>query len=170
LEINNRKSLTLLELIMVIGMMGILTATVSFVYNLHFISCNEVYTRSLIRDKLSQALELMSNRLLQAQSINALTENSITFTADLGGGSEIYRLYLYNVNDPQPPPYTQSTYSLLSAQGSVDDGQGVVLSPDIVAPTSPPFVMSGKVITINLTARRGTEHVTMTTSVRPRNL
>jgi Tfp pilus assembly protein PilE len=170
LEINNRKSLTLVELIMVIGMMGILTATVSFVYNLHFKSWNEVYTRSVIRGRLSQTLELMGNRLLQAQSIDAFTESSITFTADLGSGSDTYRLYLYNANDPNPPPYTQSTYSLLSAQGAVNDGDGVVLSPDIVQPSSPPFVMNGKVITINLTARRGAEQVTMNTSVRPRNL
>ena len=159
-----------MELIMVIAMMGILTATVSFVYNLHFRSWNELYTRSVIKDKLSQALELMSDRLLQAQSIDDFTENSITFTADLGGGSNTYRLYLYNANDPEPPPYTQSTYSLLSAQGAVSDGDGVVLSPNILQPSSPPFVMSGKVITINLTAQSGAEQVTMTTSIRPRNL
>lgn len=165
-----RKGLTLVELIMVIGMMGILTVTVSFVYNLHFRTWNDVYTRSLIRGQLSQAMELMTARLLAAQSIVDFTESSITFTADLGRGSNTYRLYLYNANDPDPPPYTQSTYSLLSAQGAVDDGEGVVLSPDIVAPSSPPFVMNGKLITIVLTAKRGAEHITMTTSVRPRNL
>lgn len=153
-----------------IGMTVILMTTVTFVYNLHFKSWNEGYTRSVIRGHLSQALELMSDRLLQAQSIDAFTESSITFTADLGSGSNSYRLYLYNVNDPGPPPYTQSTYTLLSAQGAVNYGDGVVLCPDIVGPSSPPFVMTGKVITINLTARRGTERFTMTTHVRPRNL
>ena len=162
--------MTLVELIIVIGMMVILTTTVTFVYDLHFQSWNEGYTRSVIRGRLSQALELMANRLLQAQTIDAFTESSITFSADLGSGINTYRLYLYNGNDPGCPPYTQSTYSLLSAQGSVNYGDGVVLSGDIVQPSSPPFVMSGKVITINLTARRGTEQVTMTTSIRPRNL
>ena len=170
MEINNRKSVTLVELIVVTCMMAILTTTIAFVYNLHFKSWNETYTRSVIRGRLSQALALMTNRLLQAQSIDAFTESSITFSADLGNGSNSYRLYLYNVNDPQPPPYTQSTYSLLSAQGVVNDGAGVVLSSDIAQPSSPPFVMTGKAITINLTARRGAEQVTMTTSIRPRNL
>ena len=155
---------------MVIAMMGILTTTVSFVYNLHFKSWNEVYARSVIRANLSQALELMADRLLEAQSIDTFKENSITFTADLGGGSNTYRLYLYNTNDPGAPPYTQSTYDLLSAQGTVSDGEGVILSRDIARPLGAPFIMNGKVITINLTAQRGAEQVTMSTSVRPRNL
>lgn len=159
-----------MELIVVIGMMAILTTTVSFVYNLYFKSWNEGYTRSVIRGNLSQALELMGNRLLQAQSIDTFTESSITFTADLGNGSNTYRLYLYNAADSGPPPYTQSTYSLLSAQGKVNDGDGVVLYADIVAPSSPPFVTNGHVITINLTARSGAQQITMSTNIRPRNL
>jgi len=171
LEIINRKSMTLVELIVVIGMMTILTATIFFVYNLHFKSWNQGYTRSVIRGKLSQALELMGNRLLQAQSIDAFSESSITFTADLGNGSNKYRLYLFNADEPGAhPPYTQSTYSLLSAQGTVNDGDGVVLSADILQPSSPPFTISGKLITINLTAGKGAEQVTMNTNVRPRNL
>ena len=83
MEINNRKSTTLVELIVATCMMAILTITIAFVYNLHFKSWNETYTRSVIRGRLSQALALMTNRLLQAQSIDAFTESSITFSADL---------------------------------------------------------------------------------------
>ena len=157
MKTDNRKGLTLVELIMVMAMMTILTATVCFVYNLHFKTWNEVYTRSLIRGHLSQALELMSDRLLQATSITAFTQNSITFTADLGGGSNTYRLYLYNG-------------SLLSAEGTITDGSGVVLAANILQPSNPSFTMNGKVITINLTVQKGDQQVTMMTSVRPRNL
>ena len=152
-------------------MLGILTTTVIFVYNLHFKSWNEGYARSVIRDNLSQAMELAGDRLRRAQSIDALTESSITFTADLGNGSNTYRLYLYNAGDPEPnPPYTQSTYSLRLGQGAVDYGDGPVLSSDIAQPSGPAFAISDKVITLDLTALRGAEQVTMRTKIRPRNL
>jgi len=171
LETDNRKGITLLELIVAIGMMTILTTTVMFVYNLHFKAWNESYVRSVIRGNLSQALELASNSLRQAQSIDALTESSIIFTADLGNGSSAYRLYLYNADDPEPNgPYTQSTYSLRFAEDAVDYGDGAVLSADIAQPLSPAFAISDKVIAIHLTALRGAEEVTMRTKIRPRNL
>ena len=168
---NNHKAITLIELIMVIGMMGILVTAVTFVYQLHFKVWNEGYTRSVIRGRLSQALEIASGRLLQAQTIDAITESSVTFTADLGSGSSTYRLYLYNADDPEPnPPYTQSTYDLRFAQDAVDYGDGAVWSSDIVQPSSPAFALDGKVLTINLTTSRGAQQVTMRTKIRPRNL
>jgi type II secretory pathway pseudopilin PulG len=163
--------MTLVELIVVIGMMGILTTTVMVVYNFHFKSWNESYTRSRIRGNLAQALELASNQLRQAQTIDAVTQSSITFTANSGGGTSSYRLYLYNADDSEPnPPYTQSTYSLRFAQDSVNYGDGAILSSDIAQPTSPAFSISSKVISINLTALSGEQEIAMRTKVRPRNL
>lgn len=171
METGNHKGMTLVELIVVIAMMGILTTTIMFVYNFHFKSWNESYTRSLIRGNLAQALELASTQLRKAQTIDALAESSITFTADSGSGTSSYRLYLYNAGDPEPnPPYTQSTYSLRFAQDSINYGDGAVLSSDIARPTSPAFAISGKVISINLTALRGEQQIAMRTKVRPRNL
>ena len=169
--LRNHKGMTLVELIVVIGMMGILTTTVLFVFNFHFKSWNESYTRSLIRGNLAQALELVSNRLRHAQTIDEVTESSITFTASSNSGTSLFRLYLYNADDPEPnPPYTQSTYSLRFAQDSVDYGDGVLVSSDIAQPTSVAFSLSDKVISIELTALRGDQEIKMRTKVRPRNL
>ena len=160
-----------MELIVAMAMMGILTTTVIFVYSLQFKSWNESYSRASIRGNLSQALELATVSLLQAQSVDELTESGITFTADLGNGNNSYRFYLYNADDPEPnPPYTQSTYSLRFAQESVDYGDGAVLSPDIAQPATPVFSMDDNTVTINLRALKGSEEVTMRTNVRPRNL
>lgn len=168
---NDRKGITLMELVIAIGMMGILVTTVVFVYQVHFQSWNQGYMRSVIRSNLSQALELAGNNLRQAQTIESLTESSITFTADLGGGSSTYRLYLFHADDPEPnPPYTQSGYSLRLAKDAVDYGDGVVLSPDIAPPSQPPFAINDNVIDIRLSALKGGEQVTMRTKIRPRNL
>lgn len=168
---NGRRGTTLIELIMAIGMMGILVTTVTFVYQVHFKSWNQGYMRSLIRSNLSQALEQAGNSLRQAQTIDSLTESSITFTADLGGGSGTYRLYLFHTDDPEPnPPYTQSTYSLRLAKDDVEYGDGAVLSSDIAQPSEPPFAINDRVIDIRLTALKGGEQVTMRTKVRSRNL
>ena len=152
-------------------MLGILTVTIIFIYNVQFKSWNEGYSRSLIRGNLSQGLELAVQSLLQAQSIDAVTESSITFTADLGNGTDTHRLYLYNADDPEPnPPYNQSTYSLRFAHGLVNYGDGAVLSPDIKQPATPAFSMNNNVVVIELTVLRGSQEVSMKTSVRPRNL
>ena len=163
--------MTILELILTIGMMGIVTAAAVLIYNVQFKAWNEGYVRSSVRGNLSQALELTVNSLRQAQSIDSLTESSITFTADLGSGNRSYRLYLYNANDLEPnPPFTQSTYSLRFAQGTMNYGDGSVLSADIAQPTSPVFSINNHVITIDLTGLRGSTQVEMRTNVRPRNL
>lgn len=156
---------------MVLGLMGFLTATIVFVYHLQVTSWNESYIRSSIRDRLSQALELATHRLRQAQTIEEITDGSITFTADLGDGIDTYRLYLYNAEDPEPEaPYTQNIYSLRMAKGLVDYGEGGVLAADIAQPSGAVFSINGQVINITLTTSRENEEVTMRTSVRPRNL
>jgi hypothetical protein len=167
----NQKGISLMELTVAISMMGLLVTTVIFVYNAQFKLWNEGYSRLVIRRDLSQALELASRVLLQAQTIDDLTESSITFTADLGGGSDMYRLYLYNIDDPEPnPPWTENKYFLRFAHGTVDYGQGVIISSDIAQPLSPTFVMNQGVLSIDLTAVNGEEQVTMRTKIRPRNL
>jgi type II secretory pathway pseudopilin PulG len=170
MNIRHSKAMTILELMLAAGMMGILTTAVFFVFNAQFKAWNENYARSSARGNLSQALELAVQSLRQAQSIDDLNESSVTFTADLGNGSRPYRLYLYNADDPEPNgPYTQDTYSLRFAQGPVNYGDGAALS-DIARPTGPVFSMDNHVITIDLTALGGSQEVKMRTSVRPRNL
>lgn len=166
-----RTASTLMELTVAIGMFGILTVTVLCVYNWYIHSSHGSFTRSKIRAGLAQAMESASQKLVQAQSIDDLTESSITFTTPSGNGNSIYRLYLYHAQDDQPnPPYSQNTYEFRMAKDDVDYGDGVVLSSNIAQPLTPVFAMADRVINIQLTASQGDQHVTMSTKIRPRNL
>lgn len=165
------RGFTVLELLIVILALTILVGVVGNVYTVGLDLWNDGLGRSQARTDLSQALELISRNLRKATRIDALTASSITFTANLGGGSSTYRVYLYNSADPEPnPPYSQAFYELRWAQGAVNYGSGAILSTGIVQPVAAPFIRSGNVITIDLTAVRGNETVKLKSSVRPRNL
>ena len=165
------KAFTLLELLIVIVTLIIIVGVINNVYLVGFEIWNEGYTRSDIRSDLSQALELMSKNLRQAESIDTLTESSVTFTADLGSGLDTYRMYLYHPSDPEPnPPYTQDTYALRWTQGSVNYGDGASLATDISAPGQAPFTQTGNTVTMDFTAARDDALLRMRSKVRPRNL
>lgn len=167
----NKKGLSLLELLMTTAILAILLFTVGYVFIVGLNLWNEGYARSDIRGDISQAVELISKNLRQAKSIDALTESSITFTADLGNGDDTYRVYLYNALDNEPnPPYGQSIYELRWAKGGVSYGSGAILATDIPVPTNVPFSQSNNLITIDLTVTRGDETVRIRSNVRPRNL
>jgi hypothetical protein len=167
----SKASFTILELLIVILALIILVGVIARVYFVGANLWNEGLTRSEIRTDLAQAIELISRNLRRATSIDTITASSITFTANLGSGSDTYRVYLYSASDPEPnPPYSESTYDLRWVQGTVTYGSGANLAADIARPTSTPFSRSGNVITIDLTAARGDESVRMRSNVRPRNL
>ncbi|MCA9404941.1 MAG: prepilin-type N-terminal cleavage/methylation domain-containing protein [Candidatus Omnitrophica bacterium] len=166
-----KTAFTILELLVVIVAFSIIVGVVLNVYGVSLDIWNEGFKRSDIRTELSQTLELVTKNLRRATSIDALTDSSITFTADLGSGSTTYRVYLYNAADPEPnPPYTQSTYDLRWVQGTTSYGSGASLANNIIQPSSPVFSQAGNVINVNLTAAEGDETVRLSSSVRPRNL
>ena len=153
-----KNGLTLIELLVPTAILAILVFTVGYVFVVGLNLWNEGYARSDIRGDISQGMELISKNLRQAKSIDILTESSITFTADLGSGDDTYRVYLYNSADPEPnPPYTQSSYELRWAKGTVTYGSGAILARDIAPPTNTPFTQSGNYITIDLTVTRADE-------------
>jgi len=167
----NRRAFTIVELLVVMVTLIILMGVVVNLYTVGLDLWSEGYTRSGIRTELAQALELISKNLRQAKSIDALTESSIIFTADLGSGDDTYRIYLYNASDAEPnPPYSQSSYDLRWVQGTVTYGLGANIATNIVQPTNTPFSQSGNVIAIDLTATSGDESVRLRTNIRPRNL
>ena len=169
-----KKGLTLIELLVTTAVLSILVLTVGYTFIVGLKLWNEGYDRSDIRTDLSQALELVSRNLRQAKSIGELTAGSITFTADLGDGDDIYRVYMYNASDSEPnPPYTKNTYELRLAKSTVIYGSGAVLIADVQKPNPPsskPFSRSGNVITMDFVVARGDQTVTMRTNVRPRSL
>ena len=167
----NRKGFTILEVFIATLATAILGVTLGNVFIVGFRAWDGEYNRASLKRELSQSLELIAKSLRQAKNIDSLSESSITFTADLGAGDQSCRVYLYNSSDAEPnPPYTQSTYSLRWAEGTVTYGSGANLSMNISQPTTAPFSQSGNVITIDLTAVKDNQTLRMRTKIRPRNL
>lgn len=168
------KGLTLIELLVTTAIMSVLVFTVGYTFVVGLKLWNVGYDRADIRTDISQALELISKNLRQAKSIDELTAGSITFTADLGSGDTSCRVYMYNSSDPEPnPPYTQNTYELRWAVGTVTYGSGAILVSDVAKPNPPsskPFSQSGNLITMDFVVERGDESVSARTNVRVRNL
>jgi len=167
----NKKGFTLIELLVTLTIMSVLVFTIGYTFVVGLKLWDEGYDRNDIQTDIAQAFELISKNLRQATSINTLTESSITFTADLGSGSTSCRIYLYNSSDSEPnPPYSESTYDLRWATGTVTYGSGAIVATDIVQPITAAFSQSGNVITVDLTITRGDETLRMRSKVRPRNL
>lgn len=171
IEKTSKKAFSIVELLVVI--LG-LTILLGVIVNVHISGMslwNAGYARSDLRTDLTQTLELLSKNIRQATSIDELTQSSITFTADLGAGEDTYKVYLYHASDPEPnPPYTQDSYTLRWVGGSTTYGEGANIAEDIAQPTTAIFTQSGNVITISLTASKGSQSVTMRSKIRPRNL
>lgn len=167
----SKRAFSLIELIIVLLLLVILSGVAVNMYSTGLRVWNEGYNRADIRTQALQAFELISKNLRQASVINALTQSSITFTADLGAGSDTYRVYLYNAADPEPnPPYTQSSYELRWSRNDLSYGAGARLIQDVQQPSNIPFVQNGNLITLDLTVSRGSESVRLRSNVRPRNL
>ena len=170
----SQKGLTLIEVLVATVIMSVLVFTIGYTFVIGLRQWDEGYARAQMRTQMAQALELVTKNLRQAQSIDALTAGSITFTADLGSGQMSYRVYMYNSSDPEPnPPYTQNTYDLRWAQGTVTYGSGSIIASNIARPSPPssnPFSQRGNVITMNFELQHGSQTVDMRTNVRVRNL
>lgn len=166
-----RRALTLIELTGVIALTGILAVTSATIYQAHWRSWSSLFVRSSLRSSLVRSIDVMTHHLIQAQSIDAVSESSITFTADLGNGPIVHRIYLYHPDDPEPNGlYEQDTYMLRFAQGDVSYGKGAILAFDIPRPVAAVFEQTGPVVSIRLNASKDSESVTFITSVRPRNI
>jgi prepilin-type N-terminal cleavage/methylation domain-containing protein len=171
----NEDGLTLIEVLVTTVIMSILVFTVGFAFIIGLKQWDEGYTRSQMRTKMVQALELVTKNLRQATVIDELTAGSITFTADLGSGSTSHRVYIYHPDDASPnPPYTeQGEYQLRWAVGTVTYGSGAIIATDIDRPSptaTRPFSLSGNVITMDFTLERGDVTFDMRSKVRVRNL
>src|SRR3989338_4245769 len=170
----SQRGLTLIEVLVPTVILSILVFTVGFAFMIGLKQWDQGYARSQMRTKMNQALELVTKNLRQAASIDALTAGSITFTADLGSGAQSHRVDLYNASEAEPnPPYTQDSYELRWAVGTVTYGSGAVIATDIARPSPPssnPFSQSGNVITMNFTLERGDVSIDLRTNVRVRNL
>ncbi|MBF0522288.1 MAG: hypothetical protein HQL24_04440 [Candidatus Omnitrophica bacterium] len=154
---------TIVELIIAVGLMAILTVTLIFVYLACFRVWDSGQNRSSLRTKLSQAMELMSEDLRQANTIDSLTDNSVSF---FGENSVQYNFYLYNATDSEE----EGSYDLLRSLASEPAGDGAVMATGIQSTGTPAFSRNNGLITIDLTSTNSGETVHMRTKVKLRNI
>ncbi len=156
-----RVGFTLIELVISLTLTAALIGTVVFVFITCFRAWDAGAGRSGVRTEIAQAFELMTKNLRHARSIDAIAEDSITFTADLGAGEAQYRYHVYL-------PDGADAYQLLKGLGTDAVGQGAVLVHGVQATSV--FSQAGQLIAIDLTADNEGSTVHMRTNVRPRNL
>ncbi len=166
----NHKAFTVLEVLIVIIFLVTIIPLLGLMYTVSIKTFREGFSNSTLVSESSLVMSRIRKPLLQAKSIDAITASSLTFTADDGGFDRSFRIYLYNSSDSEPnPPYTESSYQLRFAKGSVAYGDGVVLSDNMIQPSSAVFSQAGNVISILLDMAEGDSALTVRTNVRPRN-
>ncbi|MFH1783777.1 MAG: prepilin-type N-terminal cleavage/methylation domain-containing protein [bacterium] len=170
------KGFTLLEVIIVAGMVSALIAIVSFMYVLGLESWGAGKTRIELRESLNQGIQTMVRDIRHAKDPTTVTDSVITITAvDFESGvtpppDATYRYYLYNSGDALPnPPYTASSYMLMQSKNTAVYGAGRVLARDVAQPASAPFAESGNLVTISLSVAREGQTISIRTAVNRRN-
>ncbi len=165
------KGLSVLEVMLSLSIFSILSLGIFFSYHGSLKSFHAQLNRTAIRTGSSQAMEIVIKNLRNSKSIDALNASGVTFTADLGGGDETFRIYLYNEDDPEPnPPFTEQKYDLKFIRGSDVYGQGAILAKNIKVPTGSVFSQAGNLITLDWTTLNNGAQIRLRSSVRPRNL
>jgi type II secretory pathway pseudopilin PulG len=159
----NKAAFTIIELIIALVMLTALTATVLFLHNMSFKVWGAAKARSDVRIEMAQALELMTRDVQSATALDEVAQRSLKFTADLGdpaGALKQYRFHLAKVNG-------ETSYTLLRGLGVDPDGNGVIMVSGLSDASG--FSVSGKLVTVDLTAVHDGATVHMRTNIRPRN-
>lgn len=167
-----RDGFTLIELVMVIGLVVILILATAFVFRAVLLSWLSQETRTGIGINLDRGLEEIVRDLREARQAQSAGDE-IRFRQ---GASAYYIYYLYNVGDSYPPSFSQSAYQLkkepLSGgiNGTFSYGSGQTIATDVLAPPTSDLSLSGNLITLDISIKRGAETIRSRTQVKPRNL
>lgn len=170
-RIASRRALTLVELMVSLVVLAILGGLLASAYLFGANAIRSYRAVAETRAELTQGVETAVRMVRRAKSIDALTAGGITFTADLGDGDNIYRLYLYHPLDPEPnPPFDQAGYEMRLAVADTAYGSGAVLVRDVAATGPSPFSMDGTVVSLDWAVRVEDRQLRLRSAVRPRNL
>ena len=167
-----RTGFTLIELVMVIGLVVILILTTAFVFRAVLLSWSSQETRAGIGINLDRGLEEIVRDLRKAKQAASVSDE-IRFREGL---SNYYIYYLYSANDSYPLTFSQSAYQLkkepLSGgiNGTFSYGSGQTIVSDLLAPPTSDLSLSGNLITLDISIKRGAERIRSRTQVKPRNL
>lgn len=167
-----RKGFTLIELIITILMLVALVGASAFVFRAMLLSWSSQETRSGIDISLDRGIEEMVRDLREARQVQS-NNDEIRFTQDQ---TTYYIFYLYNANNSYPPSFNQSSYQLRKAtfsggiSGTFTYGSGPIIITEILPPNASDLSISGNIVSIDLSAKRGDETIRSRTQVKPRNL
>ncbi|MGE0268662.1 MAG: hypothetical protein AB7S78_09450 [Candidatus Omnitrophota bacterium] len=171
MRISTQHGFTITELIMSVLVTGVLIFTIGLIYTTGTSIFENGYDRISNRTDAAQAIDQVTRYLVQAKSIDDISESSLSFTADMGSGDVNFRVYLYSPDDPEPnPPYSEDNYQIKFAEGDLSYGAGKVLVRNLISPVNFPFDRNNNLITLDWTLSRNDSTVRMRTNVRPRNL
>ena len=163
---------TLIELVMVFALVVILFLSTAFVFRAVLLSWGSQETRAGIGINLDRGLEEIVRDLRKAKEVQS-TSDEIRFRQ---GQDVFYIYYLYNANDSYPLAFSQNTYQLkkesLSAgiNGAFSFGSGQTIVTDVLAPPASDLSLSGSIITLDISIKRGAETIRSRTQLKPRNL
>lgn len=159
----------------VIFLFILLAAVTIFCFRAIILTYSGMGTRAGTGITLNRAVELMTRSLRQANTAQS-SSDEIRFTIQENGVDTNYIYYLYNPNNTYPTTFNQATYELREASltggigGTFTYGAGQLIMPDILPPPTSDISMSGNIITIDLSARQGSDTVRYRAQVRPRDL
>lgn len=176
--IRNTKNqgVTLIELVLALVLLTALSGGAMLIFNTLLLGWAGQSDRSGADLQLDRAMEEMVRDLREARQVQSVAgRDEVRYTTD---GATFQILYLYHASDSYvpPPAFNQSVYQLrrgtLSGglSGTFTYGSGTLLLADVLPPTTSDLSLSGNLITLDLSVRRGDETVRTRTQVRPRNL
>ncbi len=159
-----REGLTLIELMITIAMLVILIAVVCYVLIAVLLSWSSQEKRAGIDISIDRGIEEVVRDLRGAREIQSAS-NEIRFTRD---GTNYYVYYLYNAGNP----YYELRKTTLTGGigGSYTSGSGNIKITDVLSPPTSSLSVSGYLVTMDLSVKRGDETIRSRTSVGPRNL
>lgn len=172
-----KKGFTLIELMMAVVLFVILTAATAYLFRAVLLLWSGQEKRGGIHTELDRGLEEISRDLRKARQVQSTANyNEIRFNQGTSPvTSSIF--YLYNASDSYvpPPAFNQSSYQLRKAtltgdiNGTFTYGAGTVMVNDVVPPPTSTLSLSGNLLTVDLSVKRGDETIRTRTQVRPRD-
>jgi hypothetical protein len=167
-----KRGITLLEVMITIIMFTILIGVLGYMTRVILLSWSGQETRTGLDIILKRGMEETVRDLREARSVQS-SNDEIRFTQDL---TNYYIYYLYTANDSYPLAFSQSAYDLRKAaltgglSGTFTYGSGRVVIMDVRPPPTSDLSLTSNLLTLDLSARQGSETVRIRTKIRPRNL
>ena len=176
-----RRGFTLIEIMMAVLLFAILSISSAYLLRTILVSWSGQEMRSGLQINLDRGMEDMERDLRKATQVQSTANYDEIRYAQRQGASSTYNyyiFYLYHAADSYvpPPSFSQSSYQLRRAtlsggiNGTFTYGSGDVVLNDVIPPPTSDLSLSGNLMVLDLTVKRGDETLHSRTQVRPRNV